>query len=98
MACSLADALEQVMSVVEPSPEQKSEGNMRLHGRDVEDTPERRIIKRVVDGVIVKELMRSMHRASCHLAQLYGHPSYFLRIVRKKLFYNVNQRRSTPSC
>src|SRR5712692_6475531 len=92
MPCSLTDALEQAMLVVEPSSEQKSEGNMRQHGRDVEDTPERRIIKRVVDGIIVKELVRSMHRASCHATQLFDHCPYFLRIVREKLCNGIRHR------
>ena len=84
------------MLVVEPGPEQESESDMRLHRRDVADTPERRIVKRVVNGVIVKELVRSRHRVSYRLAQLCAYPPYFIRIVRKKLFHNINQRQSTP--
>lgn len=97
VACSLPDALEQVMRVVEPGSEQESEGDIRLHGRDVTDAPERRIVNRVVDGVIVKELVRSMHRASRHLAQLSDYCPYFFRIVREKLFDRIRHRLSSLS-
>ena len=98
VARSLADASEQVMLVVEPRPEQEAKCDMVLHRRNVADTPERRIAKRVVDGVIVKELVRSRQRLSYHLAQLQAYPPYFIRIVRKKLFNNISQRQSTPIC
>ena len=64
---------------------------MFLHRRNVADTTKRRITEGVVDGVIVKKLVRSRHRAPCHLAQIVAYPPYFLRVARKKLFHNVGQ-------
>ncbi len=53
------------MRVVEPRSEQESEGDIRLHGRNVADTSKWRVAKGVVDSVIVKELVDSMHHFSC---------------------------------
>ena len=83
------------MLIVEGRSEQKSKRNLALSRRNVADPFERGIAERIVDCVIVKKLMRSRHRASCHVAQLLGYLPYLIGIGRKKLFYNVNHRRST---
>ncbi len=95
---SLANSLKQVVLIVKSRAEQESKSDVRLHRRNVADPPERRVVKRVADCVIVKELVRSRHRLSCHLAQLYAYPSYLIRIVRKKLSHNINQRQPSPRC
>src|SRR5690348_4969499 len=92
VARSLPDALEHVMLVVEPRSEQESNCHIRLHRRDVADTASRRIVKRVADGVIVKELVRSVHRASRQVAQLFDYCPYFFRIVRNKHFNGIRRR------
>ncbi len=83
------------MLVVEVRSEQESKRNLVLCRRNVADAFEGGIAERIVDCVIVEKLIRSRHCASCHVAQLFGYLSYLIRIGRKKLFYDVNHRRST---
>ena len=79
------------MLVVESRSEQESDCDIFLHRRNVADTTKRRIANGIVDGVIVKKLVRSRHRAPCHLAQIFTYLPYFLRVARKKFFHNVGQ-------
>lgn len=71
---------------------------MRLHGRNVTDTSERRVVNRVVDGVIVKELVRFVHHACCYLAQLPDYPPDLFGIVGKKLLDRIRQGQFSRFC
>src|SRR2546425_8127613 len=82
-----------MMLVIELRPEQESERDILVHRRNVTDTPQWRIVKRIVDSVVIEELVSSRHRLSCHLAQLCAYPPRILRIVRKKYFHNVGHRK-----
>ena len=92
MACSLAVALERVILIVELRSEQESNRNLALSRRNIADAIKRRVAKRVVDSVVIEELVCSWHCASCYVAQFRGYLSYLVGIVRKELFYNISQR------
>ncbi len=89
VASSLAGASEQAMLVVELRTEKQPKSDMSLCGRNVTDPVKRRIAERIVDGVVIEELVRSRYRSSCHVAQLSAYFPYFFRIVRKKLFDEI---------
>jgi hypothetical protein len=97
VACSLADALEQVMLVVEVRSEQESKRNLVLSRGNIANAVKRRIAKRVVDCVVVEELVGTMHGASYDMAQLPTYHPYLIGIVGKKLFYNISHTQSFSS-
>ncbi len=85
------------MWIIELSAEKKSESYALPQWPDVTDAVNGRVGKRVVDGIIVKEFLRSPHRAFSHAPQISTYCPYFFWIVRKKPFHEVSQRPSSPT-